>query len=83
MYAVEAIQEIGWITGAKILGLWTINENRNAWIYVDKVGGWRKLSPDSDNILLDMLAQSASAKAGNRPVNLRQENGVIKEIYVL
>jgi C1A family cysteine protease len=82
MYAVENVVST-WIIGAKILGLWAINQDRNAWIYVDKIAGWRKLSPDNENILLDMLVQSATAKAANRPVNLRQEGNVIKEIYVL
>jgi C1A family cysteine protease len=82
MYAVEGIEETGWERNVRITGLWAINTDRNAWVYVKDLG-WRKISPDKDNIFFDMLAQLAAAKAGNHPVNFRQEKGVIKEVYVL
>jgi C1A family cysteine protease len=82
MWAVEGIEESGWVNNKKILGLWTIDQDRNAWVYVEALG-WRRVSPDNDNIFFDMLAQLIAAKAAQRPVNLYQQQGVIKQVYVL
>jgi C1A family cysteine protease len=82
-HAVDGIVETGWIRDNRVLGLWTINQDRNAWAYLSNVPGWRKIWSASDNIFFDMLAQLAAAKASNRRVDIRQENGIIVEIYVL
>ena len=81
MDTVDAIAETGWERNQRIIGLWAINEDRNAWVYVKDLG-WRKISPDNDNIFFDMLAQLIAAKGGNFRVDFRQENSVIKEVYV-
>jgi hypothetical protein len=65
-----------------VIGLWTIDQDRNAWVYLDNVG-WRRVAFDNDNIFIDMLIQLVAAKSANRPVNVYQENSVIKQIYVL
>lgn len=70
-----------WIEKKLITGLWVINETRNASAYVDGVG-WRKIAADSDSTFLAMISALASAKASKALVNLRIENGVIKELYV-
>jgi C1A family cysteine protease len=82
MWAVDGIVETGWVNGVAIQGLWTINQDLNAWVYVSSLG-WRKISPDNTNIVSDMLNQLVAAKAAGRPVNVYQENAVIKQIYVL
>jgi C1A family cysteine protease len=82
MWAVDGVEETGWQTNKKIIGLWTIDQDRNAWVYVEGLG-WRKISPDNDNIFFNMLVQLAAAKAAGRPVNLYQVQGVIKQVYVL
>jgi len=79
--AVEGIVETGWLSNVTISGLWTIDQDRNAYAYVAGVG-WRKISADNDVIFYDMLAQLISAKATQRPCNVYQESGVIKQIYV-
>jgi len=81
MFAVDGIVETGWLSNVKILGLWTNNADRNAYVYVSEGIGWRKLSDASDQTNLDMLIQLAASKAGDRAVSLYQENGIIKEIY--
>jgi C1A family cysteine protease len=81
-HSVEGVEETGWIYNARVTGLWAINHDRNAWAYISGLG-WRKVSPDNDNIFLDMLAGLAAAKAANRPVNIYQKNGVIEQLYVL
>jgi C1A family cysteine protease len=82
MDAIEGIAETGWIRDTRIIGLWTSNNDRNAWVYVLNLG-WRKISPDNDNIHIDMLTQLTAAKASGRRVDLYQESSVIKQIYVL
>jgi len=81
-HGVEGIENTGWQSNRRVIGLWTINEDRNAWAYFDGLG-WRRVSPDNDNIFLDMLAQLTAAKAAARPVNFYEDNGVIKQVYVL
>ena len=82
MWEVEGILETGWLNNARVIGLWTIDQDRNAWAYLSGIG-WRKIAWDNDNIFFDMLRQLAAAKEGARPVNVYQDNGVIKQIYVL
>jgi C1A family cysteine protease len=82
MDAVDGISETGWERNKKVIGLYTINQDRNAWAYITDLG-WRRVSFENDNIFFDMLSQLTSAKAGSRRVDIRQENGVIKELYVL
>jgi C1A family cysteine protease len=82
MWAVEGILETGWLNNKKVIGLWTIDQDRNAWAYLDAVG-WRRIAWDNDNIFFDLLRLLAAAKEGGRPVNVYQDNAVIKQIYVL
>ncbi len=82
MWAVEGIEETGWQTNRRVIGLWSIDQDRNAWAYVDGIG-WRKIASDSDNIFFDLLVQVASAKTSNRPVNFYQQQGVIRQVYIL
>ncbi len=81
MWAVEGVLETGWLNNTRVIGLWTIDQNRNAWAYLNGIG-WRKIATDNDNIFFDLLRLLAAAKEGNRPVNVYQDNGVIKQIYV-
>lgn len=80
---VNSITDTGWRTNSHVIGLWAIDQDRNAWVYFDSVGGWRKICPDKDNIFFDMLAQLIAAKATGRTVNFYEENGVITQLYVL
>jgi C1A family cysteine protease len=80
-HGVDAIQNTGWQSNQLVIGLWTIDQDRNAWVYFQALG-WRQISPDNDNIFFDMLAQLIAAKAAGRPVTFYEENSVIKQIYV-
>jgi len=83
MWAVEGVTlPAVWLNNKLITGLWTTDQDLNAWAFVDTVG-WRKIAWDTPNIFFDMLTQFAAAKAARRPVNLLDDNGVIKQIYVL
>jgi C1A family cysteine protease len=82
MWAVEGVLESGWLNNTKVIGLWAIDQDRNAWAYLNGFG-WRRIAWDNDNIFFDLLRLAAAAKEGARPVNVYQDNGVIKQIYVL
>ena len=70
-----------WLENKQIAGLWSVNQQRNAAVYIENTG-WLKVSAESDNIFLSMLTVLASAKTSKSLVNLRQVDGVIKEVYV-
>jgi C1A family cysteine protease len=80
MYAVDSLAS--WITATKVKGLWTTDQDRNAWAFLEGAG-WRKVAPDNLNIFIDMLTQLATAKNAGRPVNVYDNAGVIEQIYVL
>jgi len=82
MWAVEGIVETGWLNNTRVIGLWTIDQDRNAWAYLSGIG-WRRIAWDNDNIFIDLLRLVAAAKEGGRPVNVYEQDGVIKQIYVL
>ena len=73
-----------WQNGKTIVGFWTINENRNAWVFVSGLG-WRKLAHDDDSVFDSMLSVCAAAYAHGRTVNFREVgtggNVEIHEIY--
>jgi len=71
-----------WLSGTKILGLWTNNSPRNSYAYAQNMG-WLRILPSSDVTQHCMLLELTAAKAGSRPVNLFQDNGTITEDYVL
>lgn len=80
VHAVDAIVENLWISGKKILGLWTINEDRNAWVYLENTG-WKRISNDNDNVFVNLLNQLSSAKTNNRPISVYLNNGLITQVY--
>jgi C1A family cysteine protease len=80
--AATGIAETMWLKNRQVLWLWTIDQDRNAWAYLDGNIGWRKIAFDNDNIFTDMLAQLAAAKLNHRPVNVYEDQGVIKQTYV-
>jgi C1A family cysteine protease len=80
-HGVQGIEETGWLNNSRVIGLWAINQDRNAYAYIEAVG-WRRVAFDNDNIFHNMLSDLVAAKGAARPVNLYQEQGVIKQIYV-
>jgi C1A family cysteine protease len=84
MWACDGILETGWLMyppSPTVVGLWAINQDNNAWVYLNGYG-WRKISPNNTDIMMDMLSQLVAAKAAARPVHLYQQGGVITQIYV-
>jgi C1A family cysteine protease len=61
MWAVEGILESGWLSNTRVIGLWTIDQDRNAWAYLNGIG-WRRIAWDNDNIFFDLLRLLAAAR---------------------
>lgn len=78
---VNGILETEWLNNKKVLGLWTIDQTRNAWAYIQDIG-WRRVAFDNDNIFFDLLNLLVTAKTANRPCNIYQNAGVITQVYV-
>lgn len=74
-----------WQNNRRITAVWVINQNRNAWVFVQGLG-WRKLAHNESDVFLAMLAACIHAKADGRNVNFREVgvggNIEIHEIYV-
>jgi len=71
----------GWITNKMITGLWSIDQDRNAWVYVDG-DGWKKIAYDNDVIFYNMLSELIAAKGSGSTVNLNVSSGAITQVYV-
>jgi hypothetical protein len=70
-----------WRTGMTVTGLWSINEVRNAWMYVSGLG-WRKLYNGRDGAFRALVTLAAHARQTGRPINFREEaDGMVYEIY--
>jgi hypothetical protein len=83
MWAVDNIIEDVRYNNVKVLGLWAIDQDRNAWACLSNNIGWKRVASDNDNIFFSMLVHLANAKIGSRPINIHIIQGVIVEIYVL
>jgi C1A family cysteine protease len=82
MWAAEGILETMWLNNVLVQGVWANDQDRNAWVYLSSIG-WRKIANDNDNIFYNMLIQLLAAKTAGRPVNVYEDQGIIKQIYVL
>ena len=80
-HGVNEIVNTGWQNNTRVTGLWSIDQERNAWAYFNTVG-WRKISNETDAVFYCLLADLIAAKAGGRPVNFYEESSVIKQAYV-
>jgi C1A family cysteine protease len=82
VYGATAIVNDYNINGVKVQGLWTINETRNAWVFLSGGSGWKKIGNSNDNAFIDMLTQLASAKVTNSNVNVIIKDNLIQQVYV-
>jgi C1A family cysteine protease len=81
MWAADAILETMWLNNVIIQGVWVTDQDRNAFVYLNTVG-WRKIASDSDHIFYNILSQLLAAKDAGRPVNVYEDQGIIKQVYV-
>jgi hypothetical protein len=71
---------MAWHDNVRVDALWTINEHRNCWGWID--GAWRKFDDTHDDSVINMAILAAHAKADARSVNARIEDDRLREIYV-
>jgi hypothetical protein len=70
-----------WLSSVHITALWSINQDRNFWVYLDTTG-WVKLSNASDSGIAALTMLASYAKLSGEAVTCRQESdGMIHEIY--
>ena len=74
---------MGWQHGKRITGLWAINEDNNAWAWVDTLG-WRKCDRRSNTTNLLILAAHAKNAGSSVDFNEQTVDGrnSIVELYV-
>ena len=71
-----------WNNDKRVTALWSINQNRNAWVYINGVG-WKRLSTASDSANLALTVLAAHAKQSQTNYTYRDESdGLIHESYV-
>jgi hypothetical protein len=71
----------GWYSNTRIIGLWSINQNRNCWIAIQGVG-WRRLGNASDSGIVALTTLCAHALEKSSTVNVLEESGLITQMYV-
>jgi hypothetical protein len=71
-----------WQSNVHVSGMWSINQDRNAWVHLDTVG-WRKLSDASESGLVAMNMIAAHAYQLGATSNLYEgDDGRIAQLYV-
>jgi hypothetical protein len=71
-----------WHSNVHVVGLWSINQDRNCWVYLD-TAGWRNLSGASETGLMVMNMLAAHAYQTASATSLYEENdGPISQLYV-
>lgn len=71
-----------WRQNVQVTALWSINEPRNAWIYVANIG-WKKLFNGRDGAFNALVTLASQARQTGRPISFREENdGMVYEIYL-
>ncbi len=69
-----------WAT-QKVTGLWTINQDKNAWAHINNEG-WRRINPASESGLMALNMLAASARQTNGNFQFRKESdNMIYEAY--
>jgi hypothetical protein len=80
--AAGALAGATWQSNAHVAGMWSINQDRNSWAYLDTVG-WRKLSDVSESGLVSMNMIAAHAyQSGAVGSFYEEDDGRISQMYV-
>ncbi len=78
---VEAVTAT-WRANQTVTALWSINELRNAWMYVVNVG-WKKLYNGRDHAFTALVTLASQARQTGKPITFREEaDGMVYEIYL-
>lgn len=80
-HGANEIVNTGWQNNTQVIGLWSIDQERNAWAYFNAIG-WRRISTETDAVFYQLLTDLVAAKTSGRPVNFYEDNSVIQQLYV-
>jgi hypothetical protein len=70
-----------WQNDKAIVATWSDAGPRNAWALVDGLG-WRKIFDGSDGAFLALTLLATQARQTGHHVNYREDDQVVKEIYL-
>jgi hypothetical protein len=71
-----------WHNNKRVVGVWTINQDRNSWCWIEGIG-WRRLANNSESANNALTILAMSARQSGALCRLREEaDGMIHEIYV-
>jgi hypothetical protein len=71
-----------WHSNVHVDGLWSINQDRNSWVYLDN-GGWKKLSTRSPSGIVALTMVAAHAYEKHSVSSLYEaDDGQISQLYV-
>jgi hypothetical protein len=77
----EAVTAV-WRSNQIVTALWSINELRNAWMYVVNLG-WRKIYNGRDHAFTALVTLASQARQTGKPITFREEaDGMVHEIYL-
>jgi hypothetical protein len=71
---------MAWLNDKKIDALWANHQKANVHAWID--GSWRKFEDAHDDACTNFAILAAHAKDDSRNVNVRVEDGRVKEMYV-
>jgi hypothetical protein len=71
---------MAWLKAKKVDALWSNEESSNVYGWIDTA--WRKFQDAHDDAFSNFAILAAHAKQGNRDVDVRVEDGRVKEMYV-
>jgi hypothetical protein len=58
------------LTNQNVLFVWSNYQPKNCWVWLQQVGGWRRIRPDNADACTNLIALAASARATNRFVDV-------------
>lgn len=70
-----------WLNSKKITALWSINQNRNSWVYLTDTG-WKRLADNSDSAVVALTMLASHAQQAGATVNALEDAGKITQLYV-
>jgi C1A family cysteine protease len=80
MFAFDGIVDTEWLMNKKINGLWANDSDANAWVFLEGEG-WKQIFNGTQRAYRQLLTQIAHAKSKKVAVNVRVENGMVREVY--
>jgi hypothetical protein len=62
--------------------VWTNYQSRNAWVWLDSIGAYRRIRPDNADAVTNMMTLAAEARANNRQVDVEIDDSTSQINYI-